>query len=51
MLRSVVKISWMKCSEVCLNLSNTVSDIITRHVHHMKFAAYMVFSFITFVHR
>jgi len=50
-LTSVVKCSWLKCSEVCLNLSNTVSDIITRYIHHMKLAAYMAFSFITFVHR
>jgi len=48
---SVVKSTWMKCSEVCLNISNTVMDIITRYIHHIKFAAYMAFSFITFVHR
>ena len=51
MSTSVVKSTWMKCSEVCLNISNTVMDIITRYIHHIKFAAYMAFSFITFVHR
>ena len=39
----VVKCNWVKCS-------NMVSNISRRYIYHMKFAAYMAFSFITFLH-
>ena len=51
MSTSVVKCSWLKCSD---SLSNRVSHIIRRYIYiyidHMNFAAYVAFYFIIFLH-
>jgi hypothetical protein len=50
---SVVKCSWVKCSEVlqCSDgIRNKVSNIIIRHIDQYEVAAYMYFAIITFFH-
>jgi len=47
MRRSELSTSVVKWSE---SLSNRVSKIISSYTDHMKFAAYMAFSFITLFH-
>ena len=42
-----MKCSWVKCRE---SVSNRVSNIIRRYIDHMRFAAYMDFSFVIFLH-
>jgi uncharacterized membrane protein SpoIIM required for sporulation len=44
---SLVGWSVAKCSE---RLTKSLPDIIRRHIDHMKFAAFMAFSFIIFLH-
>ena len=47
MSKSVVMWSWVKCNE---SLSNRVPNIIRGYIDHTKFAAFMAFLFITFLH-
>ena len=47
MSKSGVKCRWVKCSE---RLSNKVSNIIGGYIDHRKFASFMAFSFIIFLH-